>query len=212
MLNLLLMWPPSRATVAVAAGVLVLIGIAVGVWFWSDVQDRRATAVYVAAMSPLSGAAGAAVTPEVRAAAAKNLEAALAQYPSAAMAPLGAYELANVRYAERDWARARAAYEVAAARTGSPTLKALSRAGVGYTWEAERNPAKATESFQQALSDVKPGDFYYDDLMLDLGRAQEQAGKKDAAVETYRRYLKELPKSTRAEDVKARLGRLVPAS
>ncbi len=124
------------------------------------------------------------------------------------MAALGAYELANVRYSERDWGRARAAYEVAAARTGSPTLRALARAGVGYAWEAERNPAKAVESFQGALTGLTPADFYYEDLLLDLARTQEQAGKKSAAAETYQKYLKELPKSPRADDIKARLTRL----
>src|SRR3989442_1787958 len=126
----------------------------------------------------------------------------------AAMAALGAYELGNVRYGERDWARARSAYEIAAARTGSPTLKALARAGIGYTWEAERNPAKAVESYHAALAGLKPGDFYYEDLLLDLARSQEQAGKKDAAVETYRRHLKELPRSPRADEIKGRLTRL----
>jgi len=147
-------------------------------------------------------------SPEARSAAARSLEAVLARYPSAAMAPLGAYELGNARYAERDWGRARAAYEVAATRTGSPTLRALARAGIGYAWEAERNPTKAAESYQAALAGLTPTDFYYEDLLLDLGRAQEQAGKKDAAVAIYRKYLKDLPTSQRADEIKMRLTRL----
>ena len=67
---------------------------------------------------------------------------------------------------------------------------------------------EAVESYQAALASLKPGDFYYEDLLLDLARAQEQVGKKDAATDTYRRHLKELPKSPRAEEVKAGLTRL----
>jgi tetratricopeptide (TPR) repeat protein len=201
-------WPPSRLTLGVIAGVILLAGVGIGAWFWSEEQDRRATAAYVEVMNRLGGNAASPPSPEARAAAARSLEVVLARYPSAAMAPLGAYELGNVRYGERDWARARAAYEVAAARTGSSTLRALARAGIGYAWEAERNPAKAVESYQAALAGLKVGDFHYEELLLDLARAQEQAGKKDAAVETYRKYLKELPKSGRAEEIKARLTRL----
>ena len=208
MLTFIPSWPPSRVTLGVIAGLILLAGVGIGAWFWSEEQDRRATTAYVEALNQLGGTGAAPPPPETRSAAARSLEAALARYPSAAMAALGAYELGNVRYGERDWARARSAYEIAAARTGSPTLKALARAGIGYTWEAERNPAKAVESYHAALAGLKPGDFYYEDLLLDLARSQEQAGKKDAAVETYRRHLKELPRSPRADEIKGRLTRL----
>lgn len=207
-LSFLPTWPPSRLTLGVGAGLIVLAGIGIGTWFWSQEQDRHATAAYVEAMNRLGGNAASPPTAEARAAAARSLEEALARYPSAAMAALGAYELGNLRYGERDWGRARAAYEIAATRTGSPTLRALARAGVGYAWEAERNPAKAVESYQAALANLKPGDFYYEDLLLDLARTQEQAGKKTAAVETYQKYLKEIPRSARADEIKARLTRL----
>src|SRR5207249_8979357 len=111
------------------------------------------------------------------------LETALPRDPSAAMAPLGAYELGNVRSGERDWARARAAYEITAARSASPTLRALARAGVGYACEAERNPAKAGERYQAALASLKPGDYYHQDLLLDLARAPEEVGRKNTRTD-----------------------------
>jgi hypothetical protein len=37
-------------------------------------------------------------------------------------------------------------------------------------------------------------------------RVQEQSGDKTAAVETYRRLLREVPQSLRADDVRNRLG------
>src|SRR5207247_1673241 len=53
----------------------------------------------------------------------------------------------------------------------------------------------------------RPGtrDFYYEALLADLGRAQELAGQKADAIETYRRILKELPQARRAEEIRARL-------
>jgi len=43
---------------------------------------------------------------------------------------------------------------------------------------------------------------------VDRARTQELAGRKDEAVETYRRILKELPQARRGEEVRARLMRL----
>jgi len=203
-----LTWPPSRLTVGVVAGLILLAGISFGAWFWSEGQDRRATAAYVEAINRLGGNPASPPPPETRAAAARSLEAVLARYPSAAMAPLGAYELGNARYSERDWARARAAYEVAAARTGSPTLRALARAGIGYAWEAERKFPEATGAFEAALSGLRPTSFYYEELLSDLARTQERAGQKDAAIATYRRLLKDLPRSARAPEIRTRLASL----
>src|SRR6266403_518543 len=97
MLTFLPTWPPSRVTLGVIAGVILLAGVGIGAWFWSDEQDRRATAAYVQAINQLSPS-GPPLTAETRANAARSLETALARYPSAAMAPLGAYELGNVRF------------------------------------------------------------------------------------------------------------------
>jgi hypothetical protein len=43
---------------------------------------------------------------------------------------------------------------------------------------------------------------------MDLARAQELSGKKSEAADTYRRLLKEVPGSRRADDVKTRLAAL----
>jgi tetratricopeptide (TPR) repeat protein len=201
-----LRWLSTRLIVALVGAALAAALAGLGLWWWLDAQEREAVAAYLAAMKNLP--ADGAPAPEARAAAARELEAALARYPSSSLAPLAAYELGNLRYAERDWTRARAAWEMAAARTGSPTVRILARAGIGYTWEAERNYERAAAAFQAALEGVGPGDFQYADLLLDVARTQELAGKKDAAVETYRRLLKEVPQSPRAEEVRVRLARL----
>ena len=67
---------------------------------------------------------------------------------------------------------------------------------------------EATQAFEAALSDLRPTSFYYEELLSDLARVQERAGKKDAAITTYRRFLKDLPKSPRAPEIRTRLASL----
>ena len=197
-------WPAPRILViagAVALGVLILVA---GGWFWYS-QSQHAAAIAYADALPGSARNAAASDP---AATAARLEAVLAQYPSARRAADAAYELGNLRYGQRQYAPARGAYEIALAKHPTSTIRTLARAGVGYTWEAEGNFAKAAESFQAEFSSLSPGDFMYEQIGLDLGRAQELAGQRDGAVATYKKLLKDLPKTSRGEDIRTRLASL----
>jgi tetratricopeptide (TPR) repeat protein len=200
--------PSTRTLLVVAVAVLVAAGVGGLAWWWTSIQAGRGAALYAAAVTQAQQAQGSQATAEARATAAAALESALAQFPSAAMAAQAAYELGNLRWAQRDWARARAAYEVAAARSASPTLTTLARVAIGYTWEAEKNYPKALEGYQRALEGRKPGDFHYADTLVDVARIHELAGRKAEAIETYKRLLKEAPQNLRADDVKSRLASL----
>ena len=190
------------------AGALLLAAIAVGLWFWSAAEQSRVTAAYADALSRVAEARGPQAASDARATAVRELEAVLAQHPAGGLAPTAAWELGNLRYDTRDWPRARAAYEMARARAQSPTLRTLARAAVGYTWEAEGAYARALEVYRAALAGLRPGEFFYEELLVDVGRMQELVGRTTEAIETYRQFLKELPKSPRADDVKARLAHL----
>jgi tetratricopeptide (TPR) repeat protein len=203
-----LVWPSPRVLALAAGAVVVVVALALGGWVWSGAQHARASAAYAPVLARLASTPGLPPTPEARAAAARDLEAALARYPTAPVAGEAAYTLGNLRYASRDYPRARAAYEVAVARTSSRTMRTLARTGVAYTWEAERNFAKAAEAFQAALSGLRASDFYYEELLIDLARVQELAGRRDEAIQTYRRALKEVPKGLRTDDVLSRLASL----
>jgi tetratricopeptide (TPR) repeat protein len=119
-----------------------------------------------------------------------------------------AYQLGNLRYQAQQYAPARGAFELAVAQGATRTLRVLSQGGVAYTWEAERNYAKAVEAFKAALEGLGPKDFYYEELLLGLGRAQELGGQKADAIATYRRALGELSQSRRLEEIRARLAAL----
>jgi tetratricopeptide (TPR) repeat protein len=199
-------WPSPRTWLAAGLGVAILAGLGAGAWLWTEARERRAAGVYVPALAQLAAARSTALSPEARAAISRDLESALAQYPSASLAPDAAYELGNLRYAERDWARARSAWEVVGTHAQSPTLRTLAQTGIGYTWEAEGNFAKAREAYERAQAGLRTGDFYFEELLMAQARVQEQSGDKTAAVETYRRLLREAPQSLRADDVRNRLG------
>ena len=201
-------WPSWRVLAAGGGAALLLASLAVGAWMWRSVQARQAEAAYTDAFARLQTSQAGQGSTDTRAAAVRELEATLAQYPSAPQAAQAAYELANIRFTSRDYASARGAYEVAAARATAPTLRTLARAGVGYTWEAEKNFPKAAEAFRVAATDLRPGDFLFEQLILDLARIQEAGGQKDEAIQTYRRFLKEVPRSRRADDVRLRLASL----
>jgi tetratricopeptide (TPR) repeat protein len=197
---------PSRRTLfALAAGSLAVVVLGGGAWFWHAAEQRRVMAAYAVVMVRVAVAQSPQATAEARAAAARDLEAILARYPSASAAPQAAYELANLRYDAGQYVAARAAYEVALAQGATGTLRTLAQAGLGYAWEAERDWAKAIDAYRAALAPLGPKDFDYEPLLLDLARAQELAGRKTEAVETYRRILKEVPQARRAEEIRARL-------
>jgi len=119
-----------------------------------------------------------------------------------------AYELGNLRFDAQQYAQARGAWELAVAQGAPRTLRILSQGGVAYTWEAERNYPKAVDAFKIALTGLGPKDFYYEELLMGLGRAQELAGQKTEAIATYKRALTELAQSPRLDAIKARLAAL----
>jgi tetratricopeptide (TPR) repeat protein len=201
-------WRSLRALVVAAAAVVVLAAAGVGAWLWTSSRTNAAMAAYAVALARVPDTRGTPPSPEARAAAIQSLETTLATYPSAPAAGTAAYELGNLRYAGRDYPRARAAYQIVVTQSSSPTLRTMARAGIGYAWEAEKNYASASQAYRDALGDLAPTDFHFEELLIDLGRVQELAGQKDDAIATYRRLLKDIPKSLRADDVRGRLAAL----
>lgn len=200
---------PSRRTLLILAGalLLVLVGGAAGT-VWYVRSARAAAAAYAGALTRVQLSRTNAPSPEASAAAVRQLETTLQQYPSGRLAPDAAYELGNLRYAERQYPAARSAYEVALARGAAPTIRALAHAGIAYTWEAEKDFARAADAFQAARVGAGPADFLYEELTLGLARTQELAGRRDQAIETYRRLLTDSTKTRRTDEIRARLASL----
>ena len=197
--------PSRRTLLLLGVGAFAVLVLGAAAWFWYAAEQSRVMAAYAAVLVRVAAAHGAEATPEARAAAVRDLEAILTRHPSATAAPQAAYELASLRYDAGQYGAARAAYEIALARGADGTLRTLAQAGVGYTWEAEHDWAKASNAYRMAVARLSPKDFYYESLLVDLARAQELGGQKAEAVATYQRILKELPQARRAEEIRARL-------
>ena len=196
-----------------AGAALVVLGlIGFGGWTWYQSQQAQGTAALAAAVELAQKALAPGATAESRAGAAQALEAVIAQHPRYAGLPEAAYRLGNVRYEAREYAPARGAYQIALAKGATGTVRVLAASGIGYTWEAEKDYAKAQSAFEAAVAGLGPKDFLYETLLLDLARTQEFGGRRDAALETYRRLLKDVPDSRRADDVRTRIASLQSGS
>jgi len=200
--------PTPRTLMLAGAAVLVVAALSAGGWYWRTVSQRHAMAAYADALTRAQPALGPQATTDARATGIRDLEAALTQYPSGPGAAQVAYELGNLRFDAQQYGQARGAWELALAQGAPRTIKTLSEGGVAYTWEAERNYGKAVDAFKIALTGLGPKDFYYEELLIGLGRTQELSGQKADAIATYRRVLGELAHSRRLEEIKARLAAL----
>ena len=200
--------PPARTLVIAGAIAIVLLAAGGGGWYWYDVQQRRVSAAYAEVLTRVYAAQSPQASADERARVQQELEQILARHPSAGSVAEAAYELGNLRYAARQWAPARGAYEVALARGGSPTVRTLARTSIGYTWEAERDWGKAIETFQTVLRELGPKDFLFDEVQFALARVQELGGKPAEAITTYQRVLKDTPNAPRTEEAKQHLMRL----
>jgi len=190
--------PPTR-TLGVAGAVAIVLAAAIaGGWYWYDTQQRRVAAAYAEVLTRVYAAQSPQAPADERASAQQALEQILAQHPSAGPVAEAAYELGNLR----------GAYEIAAARGASPTVRALARTSIGYTWEAERDWAKAIETFQAVARELGPRDFLFDEVQFALARVQELGGKPADAITTYERVLKDTPTAPRIEEAKQQLMRL----
>jgi tetratricopeptide (TPR) repeat protein len=205
-------WPPalpSARTLFITGLALVVIGLAgLGGWAWWDAHQRRVLAAHAEVIARVQPALAPEAPPEAKAAATRELEQLLARYPSARTVPEAAYELGNVRFAAGQYAPARSAYELALQRGATGLVRALARAGVARTWEAERDFGQAGQAYGALVKELDPRSFLYEDALIDQARALELGGKKAEAIAVYQRVLKEVPTAKRADDVRSRLASL----
>lgn len=204
--------PPVRTLVATSLVVVAVVGLGLGGWFWASAREQQALAAHAVVMARAQGALSGQSTPDERTVAIRDLERLLAEHPSAETVPHAAYQLGNLRYASREFAAARAAYEIALNRGAAHTTRLMTRASIGYTWEAEGDLTKAQEAFAALAGDLQPGEFLWEETLIDLARVQEAAGQRDAAIETYRRLLREAPLARRGDFVRSRLAGLGAAA
>ena len=200
--------PSTRTLVFGGVAVVVAVLLAGGAYLWSAARQEQMEQAWAAVSAEAHAATAPDATATARTEAGAAVEAFLAQYPSAPDAGEAAYVLGNLRFAAAQYPGARAAYEIAGQKATAPTIRILARFGSARAWEAEGDFARAAESLEALLRDLKPTQFAYEEALFDLARAQELFGKKEAAAETYRRLLKDVPAARNAEEAKIRLASL----
>ena len=200
-----------RLALQVGAGVVVVALIVVGAWAWYRSQESRGEAALASATLLVQQATPQA-GPDARAKAIAALEVVLHDHGRFSGAAQAAYQLGNLQYQAGDYAAARAAYEIALAKGAGGSLRTLSASGVGYTWEAQKNYASAVTAYDAAARGLGPKQFFFEEALLDLARAQALAGKPAEARATYERLLKDAPETRRAEDIRGRIATLGPVA
>lgn len=203
---------PWRWALASGAFILLLLLAGVGAWgWWSSYQASGLTELALATHHAQE-ALGSESSAQSRQAAITALQRVIDRYPRLGVLPQAAYQLGNLYYEDRDYERAREAYQLALDKDAQGTLATLSRLGVAYSWEAQGEPSRALAAFQAAVEGVTPEDFLYEELMLAIGRSHELLGERDLALETYRRLLNERPQSPRAHEIRSLVASLTGTS
>jgi tetratricopeptide (TPR) repeat protein len=190
-----------------AVGSLILLALIWGgAWSWLGRREDAAQRALGTVLATAQRAAGSGQPADLEAAAAA-LRQFLAAHSGAGASHQAWYVLGQIEFRRGQWDAAAAAFGEASRRDRG-SIGALSRLGEGYAYEAKGDPARALETYQQAMKGLAAKDFLYGDLLLAKARAQELTKDSAGAVATYKQYLKDLPTADRAQDVRIRLALL----
>jgi len=208
----LLRSPAARLGLKIAGVVVAVALVVTAGWLWLRSEDARGQVALAATAEVVQQGEGPLATAEARQQAIGVLQAVLAQHGRSSAAPQAAYQLGNLQYQAGEYGAARAAYEIALAKGAVGSLRTLSASGIGYTWEAEKNYANAVTAYETAARALDAKQFFFEEALLDLARAQELAGRAAEARATYERVLKDAPETRRAEAIRGRIAALPPAA
>jgi tetratricopeptide (TPR) repeat protein len=201
----------ARLALKIAGVVVALALLATAGWLWLRATDARGQAALAAAAEAVQQGEGLLATAEARQKAIAALQGVLGQHGRSAAAVQAAYQLGNLQYEAGEYAAARAAFELALAKGAGGSLRTLCASGVGYTWEAEKNYPNAVTAYEAAARGIAPKQFYFEEALLDLARAQALADRPAEARATYERLLREAPDSRRVDEIRGRLAALAAA-
>jgi tetratricopeptide (TPR) repeat protein len=199
--------PAARWTILGLLGVVIVLAVFGAVWTFLQQREASARRASAAAVATYRTAIAPGADAKQLEEAARSLKQLVTDYPRASGAASAWYYLGNIEYQRGNHDVAVSAFEEAARRDHA-SIGVLSRLGAGYAWEAKQDPSRALSAYQEGLKGRTPKDFQSVELLLGIARAQEQLKQPAAAVETYRRILKEAPEAPRAEEARARLALL----
>ena len=209
-----LKWVPSWAALPpwgrwgflAGAGLLLALLIGGSGWYWWEWQQEAGQTAFDQAFV-LYRQAMVGGTPELYAQAVRSLEGVTHKYPRHPVTLLAYYTLGNLHYRAREYGRAVMSFEQAV-RTGRGDLQGMSQLGLGYSWEGQGDPARASAVYQDALKQRDAKDPHYGEFLLGMARTHIAMKRPAEAKELYERFLRELPTAPQVEDVRTRLASL----
>jgi tetratricopeptide (TPR) repeat protein len=194
--------------VLAGGGLLLLVVLGGGGWYWWSAYHAAASSQFSHASWLVQDALSSQARPEQVEVAVRALEEFIARYPRHALVPQAAYHLGNLRYQTKAYDLARDAYRLALEKRAAGSLGTLCRLGIGYSWEAQGNYKNALAAYQEEAARQGTKDFLHEETLLAVARTQEVLQQREQAIESYRRILRDLPQSGRAEEVRSRLASL----
>jgi tetratricopeptide (TPR) repeat protein len=173
-----------------ACAAIALAAIGVGVYFYTQYQDRLVADQFYEAITALDHKEY------------KNAETDFSKlaedHPHASLGRLARFYLAGCYMAEKDPAKARDALNQYLAGDDRPTFKSLALLQLGVAYEDLGQFQQAHQTYSEAAKLPGPQKMRAE---LAVARMLVREGHKDAAIEAYRQFLKENPFAEERTDV-----------
>ncbi len=207
----------GRETLAVVV-ILAVIGVAAVAYFaWHERVQTRAAAMLAAAVAVKEARIGPPGTQEQglrfinereRAQAAlTKFKAAADAYPSTDDGLYARYQEAATWMALGSPAQAAAAYQQVVDKAGNRILGQMARLGLAEAQTVQGQYDPAINTFKE-MAQRKDGPLPIDGILMQLGRAYLEAGKRSDAQQTFKRLVDEFPDSPFNADAKRELENL----
>jgi predicted negative regulator of RcsB-dependent stress response len=210
----------GRQTTSVITAVVVVGAIALGYVAWRDRVNSRADAMLAEAMTVAETRVGAPIAPgtpgagpsfpseTLRAQAAlEKFKAAADAYPSSGSGIAARYQQAAIAMALGNAADAAAAYQQVIDRAGDGIYGQMARLGLAEA-QARAGQHDQAISALRALVDRNTGPLPVDAILMRLGQAYLEAGKRADAQQAFTRIVEEFPQSTFSTDARRELDNL----
>ena len=210
----------DKLLLGAAAVVVIIAGIAAWSWYRGNTTDKAeallgaAMTTYEAPIVPAPTVPGATQEKGTYPTETARSEAALAsfqkiidEYPSTSAAVAARYHRACALMALRRLGEAEAGFQAAAEAAGSSIFGPMSKLGQASVLVAGKQFDKGLPIFE-ALAADRDGMRPVDGVLMQLGRAYEQAGKVAEAKTTYKRVVDEFPESTYVSQARQEMAKL----
>ena len=208
-----------ETTVAIAA--VVIVGAAVlGYVAWRDRNNSRAEAMLAEALTTAEVRVGAPVAPGTPGAGPSfpterarfeatltKLKAAADAYPDADAGIFARYRQAATEMALGNAAQAATTYQQVIDRAGDRIYGQMARLGLAEAQARSGKYDEAINTFKE-LAQRKDGPLPVDGILMQLGLAYRDSGKKADAQQTFNRIVEEYPDSPFSADAKKELDNL----